>query len=85
MIYCKDICKLFPSATRNYKDGRKSCRECGIFIKTTDTHCSCCGSPLAFKGRANINQLRRRAKNRLLVSCIHRQDEQDLTNEATIK
>ncbi len=84
MIYCKDICKLFPSAARNYKDGRKSCRECGIFIKTTDTHCSCCGSPLAFKGRANITQLLRRAQKRFRVSRYSKQNKKFLIKQERI-
>jgi ribosomal protein L37E len=50
---------------RNYNDGRKSCRQCGIFVKTLDNHCICCGYPLATKGRANITQHQRRAEKKI--------------------
>lgn len=60
MRICKGRCKLYGVQPRNYNDGRKSCRLCEFFIKTSATYCPCCSYPLAYKGRANQTQLARR-------------------------
>lgn len=49
---------------RKFNAGTKACRGCGVFIQTLDNYCLCCGSPLATKGRANINQITRRKERK---------------------
>lgn len=65
MRICKNLCELYRGYPRNYNDGRKCCRLCEIFIKTSDIYCPCCSSPLAYKGRANQTQLARRAEKKM--------------------
>lgn len=57
---CRGICERYPKLAPNYKDGKKCCRHCGLFLVSTESLCPCCKSPLACKGRANRTQLLRR-------------------------
>jgi hypothetical protein len=59
---CKGICERYPRLTPNYKNGKKCCRHCGLFLVSTEPLCPCCRYPLACKGRANLTQLNRRAE-----------------------
>lgn len=68
MRTCKNRCRWHSGQPRNYNDGRKSCRLCGIFIKTLEVYCPCCRYPLAYKGRANQTQLDRRAEKKILMN-----------------
>lgn len=38
MRTCKGECYLYKGLPRNYDDGRKACRLCQIFIKTTERY-----------------------------------------------
>lgn len=64
---CKGICDRFPRLSPIYKDGKKCCRHCEVFMVCDDILCPCCKNPLAVKPRANRTQLLRRTRNALMI------------------
>lgn len=64
---CKGICDRFQRLAPTYKNGKKCCRHCEVFMVCDHTLCPCCKNPLAVKPRANRTQLLRRARNALLA------------------
>jgi len=72
MKFCKGICSQFPRLSPNYKDDKKCCRHCGLFMRCSEPSCPCCKFPLASKGRANQTQLLRRAEKRMLLEEVRR-------------
>ena len=64
---CKGICDRFQRLSPTYKDGKKCCRHCEVFMVCDDILCPCCKNPLAVKPRANRTQLLRRSRNALLA------------------
>ncbi|WP_236561703.1 hypothetical protein, partial [Nitrososphaera sp. AFS] len=47
---CRNLCERLDSKAisgeMNYKDGRKYCRRCEIFLFHLDNFCPCCGMAL---------------------------------------
>jgi hypothetical protein len=46
-MVCRNICERLESFTeKNYKDGKKYCRRCEIFLLHLGNFCPCCGMAL---------------------------------------
>lgn len=50
-LTCKNICVRLAPGIRipnPYHQGLRYCRRCEVYLKTSDTHCACCGLHLRF-------------------------------------